>query len=77
MEPLLIHLQNLFFCGRNPNGDLALSFLSYFFSDFSDTSKRSPVLAPAAQLAYFQSFTEGWLYFWFGLLSLVQGVLLV
>ena len=74
MEPLLIHL----FCstGRNSSGDVALSFLSYLFSDLSG-AKRSPVLAPAAQLAYFQSFTEGWLYFWFGLLSLVQGVLLV
>ena len=75
VEPLLIHLS----CssGRNSSGDPALSFLSYLFSVFSGTSERSSALAPAAQLACFQSFTEGLLYFWFGLLSLVQGVPLV
>ena len=61
MEPLLIHL----ICsgGRNSSGDPALSSLSYLFSVFSDTSERSSVLAPAVQLACFQSFAEGWLYF--------------
>ena len=64
MEPLLIHL----FCssGRNSSGDPALSFLSYLFSVFSDTSERSSVLAPATQLAYFQPFTEGCFIFGLG-----------
>ena len=75
MEPLLIHL--ICSSGHNSVGDIALSFLSYLFSDFSDTSERSLVLAPAAQLAYFQSFTEGWLYFWFGVVKLSSRSFLV
>ena len=70
---MLIHL--ICSSGRNSVGDIALPFLSYLFSDFSDTSNRSFVLAPVLSLLIFSHLLKVGFIFGLGLLSLVQGVL--